>query len=392
MKTAAFILLTTITVSGQIINTAYNYSTFPPETGVDSYHRSGFTTFGFSSASDLSNSNPASIAFFNKISAGLSFEYNSEINISNIITVHQTRSKPLLLASFGFVYPMSNFNIALAYHQKYNTYLKYEPLEVSTFEKPDGTGEYVRPINDRIVHSPSILCSYTFGNIQQNNSILSVGVQLFYDYAVIKDKAYQVNYKFNEGSFNWKLGLLYSYKREVSVGILYENKIELEGVIETDPEINVERYDPVHEHSGNYFSVEVDDIKMKLKLPGKIGLGLSARAFNNLSLSFAFSAIDWSTVYKGYRTQINLSSAAVYDFSETANISLGFFNSLFYYRNDENYYYGRRMNWNRIFITAGAEIKFDKFAVQIELMDNHLLAVEKFYQTQAKVGFNYTIE
>lgn len=390
MKTIILLLLSYITVSAQVVSYGY-YNANPPEIGIASYHRSGFTTLGLSSAADISDANPASIALFNKMFAGLSFEYNSEINISNVIAVHQSRSNPLLPATFGFVYPVNNFVIALAYHQKYNTYQEYDPIQLSTFENPDGTGEYFKPVSDRVVHSPSLMGSYTFGDSRLNNNTISLGIQLFYNYAVFNDKVINTQLLFEEGNFNWKIGLSYNYKEDIAIGIMYENKFEINGVAEYDSEFKIERFDPGEDNSGNIYRLEAADIKMKFKLPGKIAVGLSAKTLNTLRLSFAFSTIDWSAVHSSYKTQINLSSNAVYSFSETTKFSMGFFNSAFYYLNDENYY-GRRISWNRTFVSAGSEIKFDKFTIQLELMDNHLFAVEKLYQTLAKVGLNYTFE
>lgn len=375
MKVIFLLLLFFINIYAQNINYTNQLFVNPQGRGIESYNSLGFSNISNCTISEISSANPASLNHFNYISIGLSFQYSSKINLLNDFTF--TSTKQWFPASFGFVYPYKNFRFGLAYHQRYNSYINYGENEITTIEHPDGTGEFFSATSERIIHSPSSLINYTINGIFNDSDYLSLGLQLFWDFLKINEKIYITNGQLKDNNMSWKLGIIYEFKQETHIGIIYEKGVTFEGEYKIEPQLTT----IIHANNDSY--VNVNPIYF-LKLPDKLVFGVTNQTLNNFLLSMTISSIFWESVYDGYQNQLDISSGVIYKLSDLFRISLGFYNSDLIYKNPE-YHISNNTN----FIGAGMKWYINHLDIQFEVIGSHLFSSEYRKQTQIKLGLNY---
>ncbi len=353
---------------------------YPQSLTIDSYNSIGFSNMNVSAVSDISSANPASLYQFENISFGLNYLYLSKTKLYSDISL--TSSKVLPLVTFGFIYPLNNFRIGLAYHQKYNNYLDFGKMEIITIENPEGTGEFFISYSERIIHSPSLLSSYTMIDIFGDDK-LSIGLQVFWDFLKIEDKMYKTKFHLEGNSLSWKLGVLYEYKKEIFFSCIYEKGNKLEGEFEIEDGLIFLDID----EDGN----KIPQLRPKyfMKLPDKLSFGITVEVLNKLILSMSASSVFWESVNDTYKNNLDLSASTIFKLNQYVMLSLGLYNSDFNNKTSGYYYSG--MNYNSSFIGIGVNWRINNFNILCELIDNSLYSSEIRKQTQVKLGLNYSL-
>ena len=378
LRIVILVLSITISIFAQI-RISNQLFVYPQSLNIDSYNSIGFSNLNLSTASDISSANPASLYQFENISFGLNYTYISSLRLIDEIKLSSSKEIPPI--TFSFIYPINNFRVGLAYHQKYNNYLEFDEMEVATIENPEGTGEYFNATSERIIHSPSLLFDYTFKNVFTDDK-LSMGLQLFWDFLKIEEKIYKTKGKLEGNNFSWKLGVLYEYDKKIYISCLYEKENKLEGKIEIDDTLTVLDIDvgsgQLLEFNPQYF----------LKLPDKLAFGITVKPMDKLILSTSVSSVFWEGVNDRYRNNLDLSISTIYKLYESIMISLGFYNTDL--NNSASAYYYESLDYNSSFIGLGINWQVKNFDIQCEFLDNKLFASKISKQTQVKIGIDFT--
>ena len=351
----------------------------PQSIMIDSYSSIGFSNMNISTISDISSANPASLYQFENISFGLNYLYFSKTKLYSDITVTSSKTRPPV--TFGFIYPINNFRLGFAYHQKYNSYLDFGKSEIFTEENPQGTGDYYSAYSERIIHSPSLLSNYTFNSILGDDK-LSIGLQVFWDFLKTEEKIYNTKGYLEGNSFSWKLGLLYEYKKQTYLSCVYEKGNKLEGEFEMENELIFVDID----EDGNRIAVKP---KYFMKLPDKLSLGITVDVLNKLILSMSVSSVFWESVNDSYKNNLDLSASTIFKLNQSLMFSLGFYNSDL--NKKTSGYYCSGLNYNSSFIGIGVNWNINNFNILCELFDNNLYSSKIRKQTQVKLGLNYTL-
>ncbi len=387
MKTLLLLIFSATCLAGQSNDRNYELSRYSAGTGIASYHWSGFTGLAISPASGISEANPASISIFKELAVGISFKYSSEFNLIGYPGLYYPykRANVWLPASFGLILPAGNVSFALTYHQKYNSLEGVTINGIHTVGNPEGTDDILKLTYENMVHSPAFVCSYSLNNFTSDSDVLAFGVQVFYDYTSITHNLADTESKLRSGRFNWKFGALYKRNDGISAGVIYEKGVDMEDELEINSANNLLINDP-----DNGISFVAVKQNMRVRLPGKFAAGLSMMAGNNVELSFAVSSINWSDAHDAFKTQLTMSAGTVISLSEFVKLSCGFYNSAMYYNKDVSTYYNQSRN-NNSFISAGVELKSDRFVARCEVMDNHMLPIEHGFRTLTKLAVDYRL-
>jgi len=183
-----FFCLLVINLQAQYKNTVV----FLPQGYVlESLNGYGFSHGVISTISNISSGNPASLSDFQRLSLGVSGQYDTKINTAWIAGIGYQRVENKRPQSAGFVLPHKNFRLGFGISQKYSTALDFGEVEITTVEEPEGTGETFNVTHNTFVQSKSALIAYSLQNVFSNEKI-SVAVQ------------YNINTMCYEASF-WKL-------------------------------------------------------------------------------------------------------------------------------------------------------------------------------------------
>jgi long-subunit fatty acid transport protein len=190
MKSVLAFLFVIFLVYSQVNEQNYN----------ESFHASGFGNMTRAIVSEISASNPANVSNFRKLSAGLSYEYETKDNSFN-------KAYQYLPYSFGIIFPGSVLDFAVAYNKKYSLSPEIEEIFLENFFK-----------YNHLLSSFSVMASKSF-YINKEHKI-NFGAQ-------INENTFFVNWNHidRRSAVNWKIGMNYYY-HFLSLGFVYEDKLK----------------------------------------------------------------------------------------------------------------------------------------------------------------------
>lgn len=375
--TAILICSVKVTVFSQ---TKFIQNVFLQRIHVNTYNSIGFSNIVTSHISEIASANPASLSDYNSPSAGINFSFSSRLNYYYGIKIEG--AKEWLPSSVGMVYPMNNFNIGLGYYQKYSNYMDFGRTEITTILEPEGTGEYWEASEETIIHSPSILLSYSWKNLFLKNDRLSLGGQVFWDWWLEENKIYKTTATVNANCINWKLGFIYKFRNDIGIGMCFEKGIDMEGEIEVTPEFLVES-DPM-DSSGYYSGTQVKNI-LVFKLPDRLSFGIAAKSGNDFTLATTLSAVFWSSVDDRFQDQLDYSANFIYSLMNNFDLSFGVYATDRILKDDFSY---GNYSKSATFFDLGFKFKYDKIGILAELMDSRLFSAEMMKQTIFTLGIS----
>lgn len=363
-------------------NSDRQYSSGPlmPVQGItlDAYNSIGFSNIVFTTIFDLPTSNPASLNEFVSPSVGFNFEYSTPISNAIFGNIAYERSSPWLPSTIGFVYPFNEYKIGLTYHQKYSC-----SLDLGFPTTIEDNGGPAWPIfkqeSEIIIHSYSLLASSSVEGILHCKDKLSIGVQICYDYLNSKEKFYKTTMLRNGKGYSWKIGTVYKFKNLVSLALMFEKGVEIEG------KDFQEHYGILNEtHS---FVLLDSTYDFNLQLPNKLVFGLALFPIKNFSCSFTICSVFWNYIDNNTRDMLEISAGGIYRFPEFCDISFGFFNTDKDYKKD---FFNK--DYSAIYLSIGLKLKIKNIDVVLGLNDSHLFSGDSRKHTNIKLGFEYLIK
>ncbi|MBN2367246.1 MAG: hypothetical protein JXL67_13840 [Calditrichaeota bacterium] len=349
-----------------------------PSLTKDRFHLSGFADFNSVPTSHISTANPAAISHYEKISAGLSFSYFSEIEFIESLSLK--RKRPWLPASAGLVYPFRNIHFGAGYCQKYSEEFTSVLIPVTTPPDPGGSsGETVTLKSESVIHSPSLLVTYSILNVLSKGDKLSFGGQIYWDLwreeQLMDDRRIG---KISDDGLTWKVAMLYKFAVPLLIGIHYEKGVDMEGYVEDNATI---LSDP---SSSSQF--EPMPLPILFRLPDKLSTGITVRSIDHLWISTNFSLMFWNDVYGSYDNELDFSLNLKYQLSEYFSASLGFFQNN---NPREQYDYDFFYEGDTQFLNAGLRTSFKNFEVRIDLSDSHFLSSRRDETTLFSAAIDY---
>lgn len=335
---------------------------------MDAYHSLGFSDMLSAEPADLASSNPAAVNNFTRQGVGISYAYGTKINFSQDIYL----SSPLqwLPSSFGYIFPFGNYSFAVTYHRKYDQFIDYGKIEISTIEHPEGTGVFIHSTSRRKVHSFSVLFGYSFRQLFTAYDKLSFGLQTYVDYLDWKDQFGPTTGTSHAFGWSGKLGLIYEMKPSIGFGLFYERGTNIKSRLELDP--------PSH-------YVGSDNI-YQLQFADKIALGVRFKPVQNFTFAASLCGVLWNwTESAPYRNQLDVSLGSIYSIPHWFDISFGLYSSRSKMR-DYDF-----EETEATYLNFGLRKQFGSSSLQIELFDSSHSADKIRRHSVLRVGFNQTL-
>ncbi len=270
-------------------------------------------------------------------------------------------------------------------NQKYNRALLFGEMEITTIEKPDGTGEIIEVENETFIYNYSFSTSYTVENFL-SNSQLSFGFRIgFYkltDYQRLYESWIDASVYSNDISF----GVLYTTpiveNHSLKLGILYQSKFDF------NEQVEVFRDEVLIDDNSLFPQINYPtEMRLVAKFPSTIRFDIGFSQINKFQFLASISNSYWNDISDNHKNQIEISSSFSYDMSESFSPSLGFAYSEKEFVVD---YFNANEKLDVIFLTAGAVFKFNNLSVNLAIADSHLFSGDFRKTTIGKLGLSYS--
>lgn len=349
--------------------------------GINLLNSSGASSI-FNDVSNLGFMNPASISEFENYSLGISYQFNTNIDEAWIADIGFDRVYDFYPQSFGGIAKWNDFSFGLGFGQKYNGSVDIGEIAITTVQNPEGTGEFITPIIENVIHTYSVSASYSFKELLKTQNEFSLGFRYnlnrFNKYDEIGDligKAEDYFHSFNIGLFS---SLKLDENRNLSFGLSYETISDFNAKFEVNSEL---LQDPDPNNPPSYTEVEQYLVG---STPAELKLGYSIDASSELKFQTDLTAVFWESSTEYLKDQIEFSTSVVYSFNEQFASSVGFYFTDYKYK--ENYYSQLNSELNAFFITAGLNLKYENFYFDLAIADSHLLSGDFRKQTIFKLA------
>ncbi|MFB0517532.1 MAG: hypothetical protein ACETWG_13145, partial [Candidatus Neomarinimicrobiota bacterium] len=173
----AFILLLVPQLSAQ---------TFPRQQRVVTYLPQGYVLSQLSgqgivgavepSIANLAATNPALMAEFHDISAGVSLQAETKIKPGWIADIGYRRPPKRFLQSIGLVFPLEPLRIGLGYFQKYSAERLIDSVLITSTWEPDGTVEYVTPYMHTVIETWAVSSAFALRRVLGADDPMSIAL------------------------------------------------------------------------------------------------------------------------------------------------------------------------------------------------------------------------
>jgi len=342
---------------------------------------------------NIGSGNPAVLSDFDQVSLGGSYQLSSRIEDAWSYGVDYKQNYTFWPQSFGVVYPLKNFRFAYGLGQKYNAIMDYGPLEVSTVEMPEGTGEFFDAYNEFLILSNSAILSYMINNLISKNDRLNLGIQYNVDHLSYKSKLWRNVATADGFASSFSAGIRYDVDLDLpafQIGIFFENGIEFRGEAKLKNSESLIEVDP--NPPGNNDSLIIADIptwSFQTRLPDKLSFGFFMQPIQKIGIAFNFTSVRWNKVSDNWDNSIDLSSTAILYPHKNLAFSLGYYQSQRKYNQETNAIFKIGSKADAFFITTGVVINTGNFIIDIALADSHLFSGDWRKQTISKVEIGY---
>lgn len=324
--------------------------------------------------SEIGTSNPASLHYFSKNTAGLSYQYDTKINEAWLSEFGRSRIFNFIPQSVGLVIPEGNSRFGVAMNQEYNNEIDYGKLDaIMVWANPQGylDIEERNPKRRESILKTSIIASHALNDFINRNDRLIFGLQAnfsFMKYELIISESDKFSKSSN--TFNFAPGIIYEFAgnsfSKSRIGLYYESKADLSKTFHTD--------------SSPYELIGI--------LPHNLHLGVYHPCGEYWSYAANISYLFWNDINENFKDQTELSAKAVYRISKNLKIDFGFFST------DKKYKeYNSLFNLNNleaIYLILSTNYSLDNFEIAISVADSHLMSDDWRKQTIFKLGTGYT--
>ncbi len=315
---------------------------------------------------NIGSMNPASIWYLHSFSAGLSYQFHSNIYENPPSSGIISRAYNYVPQSFGATYHFNEFSFGLGYGQKYN--FNYELNEFISYTSQSWKYK-------QMLQYYSLITAYTVKNIFDANSELTFGFKYIYNHhfedKTISNIPLEGTFKGNrfEGGFHFRYNL--DKERNINFGFSYMNKLEMQSTMHYK-DSTIIKQNP---------RIKFIEPQIEFMFPAQFNIDLTFKSSAKLILVGSCKIINMAEIESDIINQPDLSFSGIYLFGKDLSASLGVF--------DENRKYKHgdlETEMDAFFITAGITLKIEMVNIDIALADSHLGSDKNLKQIIGKIG------
>lgn len=381
--TVIFVLLLSYNSFSQTTGSEFNAFLLPQGYGIKLLNSSGNSSI-FNDVSNLGFMNPASISEFENYSFGISYQVSSSIDDAWILGIGSSRVYNFYPQSFGGIVQWNDFTFGLGFGQKYNGSPEFGPLFVTSIQDPDGTGEFITPIQETVIHNYSFSAAYSLTELLDIFNNLSFGFRFMLNRFNRYEELGPVTANATDYSASFAFGLNSEFQlddvRKLSLGISYETKTNYKAEIEVDANLLVQPdFDPIRPL--NY--IQIIPVLIS-STPAEMKLDIAVDVTQKLMFLTNLTSVFWEAESNNLKNQIEISASALYKINNTFTPGLGLYYSDYNYK--EPFFKDLSNAFTAIYIIAGLRINIHNCYVDLSIADSHLLSDEFRKQTIGKLS------
>lgn len=346
MKTLFFIISLSIGCSliaqqSSQIGTDISVLYLPHGYVLESISGSGFQNCGNNHIANIGSSNPASSSNFQKLSFGVSYQFESSVQPNWIADINCTREKNNYPQSIGLIVPLKTFRFGFDFSQRYNTLIDYGKTERMTVEQPEGTGEFFSATKTEIVSCYSGLCSYSINNFIGAENVLSIGIAGCLNDFNLREHLYNIRMKESAKGYGWTFGIQYSLADRAHFGLFYLKN-------------------PLFKDN---FLFEGIAFRIDQKMPNKFSIELSYCLDSHSNIFTNFTKVYWHQLEDDLSNYTDVSGGIQTYLTKQLSLSVSFL-STGYHRNDQDLFY---FNYylNGLYVLGGLNYRFRHFDIDL---------------------------
>jgi hypothetical protein len=353
--------------SNSKVSTTVPVLTFPQGHVMESISGSGFSTISCNHVSDINGMNPASLRDLNRLSFGVSYQFDSPIDPAWIAGIRHKRKKDALPQSFGLVIPSGRLRIGAGFSQRYSSIRDYGSMLLTTVEHPDGTGEKFTSSRTSRVTGYSGIAAYSLKNAVQPEDELTFGIRGTLNRLSIEDRLYHLIGKAESNRFSWAVGFNCRFSTKAQVGLYYEKGPSFMGKIKFEYNNPLVQSDIDTSIAGNNQNINADpatrSFPMEGGLPDRLHLGISDRLNSSLRIALDLTKVYWSRALGEFSDRLDISGDLIADIFRPLSLSAGFLSTGFGYKDESDGFFGSNDNFNAFFVLGGFNLHCRRFDV-----------------------------
>lgn len=338
----------------------------------------GFSSLAASTVWNISAANPALLADFQQISAGVSMQYASRIDNAFGSDIAYERANPWLPQSFGLVLPFHAFRIGLGFNQKYSHSLDFGEIPILTVNNPQGSGETYHPVFETYVYSGSGMITYSLPRFINPSHGLALGVQIDVDFLRTYQEISRLSATGTDQTLSWKAGLCYGFLGLLKLAASFEKGPGFNGTIKWEGNELLTLPD-----SG--FNSQPAEVPFTADLPDRLSFGWWLKMSEKFSLANDFSYVYWENVYSNLENQMDISGSIYFLVSEKISLSAGFYTTRQEIKDFSDF------DDDAFFMSAGILANFKPLRVELSVADSRLASSDNREQTLARLGLGVSL-
>jgi hypothetical protein len=323
-----FILLITFLLAPRLVAQYINDVTFPPQGFVlTQLSGQGITGAVESSIANLAAANPALMAEYKTVSAGVSLQAETKIKPGWIADIGYRRPPKRFVQSGGVVLPIKQLRkqlrIGLGYFQKFSAETLFDSMQIRTTYQPEGTGEFVKPYMHAAIDAWTVSGAIMLRRLLADGDLMSAGFSLHLNSLDYLNSAegWWESHSEDARQFTIAAGLLYASPKTLfcraTAGIHYEQGVDIRGTGRSSgPE---EKDGPFGEVDGQF--------DLAGRTPSRLYTGIKVELGQRLSLTTGNNWVTWEEVRDNVIDQHEYSYSLAFRWSSSLTTTMGAFST-----------------------------------------------------------------
>jgi long-subunit fatty acid transport protein len=360
-----------------------NLVRFPETLTILNLTSSGISFLANSQVADVTNGNPAALGRFQNLSAGLSWQFESDLTGPDIMDLVLKRDRVWLPQSAGIVYPFNELlRFALGLNRRYSNLCEYT-FELITPEMPMGTSEFFKAGIESSVITYSVIAGYTFQEFLSAQR-MTLALRYNLDYMSTTEEMLDITAKASGFDFSWAVGIIADFKLPeciFSFGASYEKDLDIEEKMEFDSKRSIVVPD---QNLNTDVLLQSEATPIVTRIPARLNFGTSITFKNIFIVEVSLSQVFWSEISGSFNDVIEYAAFISRPFLPCLTTSIGI------YSTGLNYNYTSIIDEpDALYLTAGVRLSFEKFRIDLVLADDHFSSIERREQTIVKVSGSF---
>ncbi|MBD3225628.1 MAG: hypothetical protein GF313_12945 [Caldithrix sp.] len=356
---------------------------------IRSMNGAGFNNSLYNHITNISSSNPASLNDFNKMSAGLSFHFETSLKPAWLGLGNHERDQKYVPQSFGFVLPFKRWAVGFGFSQRYNSILDFGKVAITTFNNPDSTEEYFTASKSNIVHSYSGLLSYAIHNVITKDDKISAGLQYTYNSLRVEEQNYHTSLQATTNAMSWTAGLRYDLSNTVKLGLFYQSGPSFKDKVTYKGDDSIFAVDSSNTPNNAYIIGPFTDFTYALddKMADKWHLGLVYQFNASTKITLEITQVYRNQLARNAKNHIDISGGLIKHITDQLSYSISFLSTRPQYNKETDRYFNTSENLYSFFLAGGLNIRLTFGDIDLAYATNTFSAGDWRKQHLGKVAF-----